>query len=195
MMKGNGDVVSKLMRSTDRLGFFRTLAPNKRGFVLLGLPKRVQQELMNSLSDEELVELLNYLDPDKITDLLYNIKPRRRERILKKFSEAMKKKVEFLLKFDPRTAAGIMSLDYVEVSKDMTFEEVSKLIEKHEKRTGKFPALLVVEDGYPVGELPAHVLALGKRKEKVGKYVKHVPMIRYDKDESCLLYTSPSPRD
>jgi len=46
-----------------------------------------------------------------------------------------------------------MSLDYIELDRDNTFNEVEKIIKKHEKRTGKIPALLVIEDGFIVGEI------------------------------------------
>jgi len=169
-----------------RISIFREIPINDQGFILLSLPKKLQREIMNKLSDRELVELLDYLDPDEATDLLRNI-GKRSKKILKKLGREIREKVEFLLKFDPRTAAGLMSLDYVEVEKNITFEQISKIIQKHEKRTGKFPTILVVQDGFLVGELPAHTLAIGKRNEKIGKYVKKVPSIEYDKNEREIV--------
>ncbi len=182
------NLVDEIVSSPERrISIFREIPVNDQGFVLLNLPKKLQREIMNKLSDKELVELLDYLDPDETTDLLQNIGIRRRKKILKKLSKEVREKVEFLLKFDPRTAAGLMSLDYIEVEKNVTFEQISKIIQKHEKRTGKFPAILVVQDGFLVGELPPHTLAIGKRKEKIGKYVKKVPSIEYDKNEREII--------
>ncbi len=171
----------------NRISIFREIPANKQGFILLGLSKRLQKEIIGKLSDEELVELLNYLDPDEATDLLRNTEAKRRKKVLKKLGKEIREKVEFLLKFDPRTAAGLMSLDYVEVNKNITFEQVSKVIQKHEKRTGKFPTILVVQDGFLIGELPAHTLAIAERKEKISKYVKRIPSIRYDKNEREIV--------
>ena len=171
----------------NRISIFREIPANKQGFILLGLSKRLQKEIMGKLSDEELVELLNYLDPDEATDLLRNTEAKRRKKVLKKLGKEIREKVEFLLKFDPRTAAGLMSLDYVEVNKNITFEQVSKVIQKHEKRTGKFPTILVVQDGFLIGELPAHTLAIAERKEKISKYVKRIPSVRYDKNEREIV--------
>jgi len=170
-----------------RISIFREIPVNDQGFILLSLPKKLQREIMNKLSDKELVELLDYLDSDETTDLLQNIGIKRSKKILKKLGRELREKVKFLLKFDPRTAAGLMSLDYIEVEKNITFEQISKIIQKHEKRTGKFPAILVVQDGFLVGELPAHTLAIGKRKEKIGKYVKKIPSIEHDKNEREIV--------
>jgi len=80
-----------------------------------------------------------------------------------------------------------MSLDYIEVDKNTTFEQLSKIIQKHEKRTGKFPAILVVQDGFLAGEIPAHTLAIAKRKEKISKYIKKIPSIEYNKSEHEIV--------
>lgn len=166
---------------------FDEIPINVRGFALLDLPKKKRQEIMNGLNDDELLKILHYLSPDEVTDLLQCMETKRRRRILKKLSSDIREKVDYLLKFNPRTAAGMMSLDYIEVKEDTTFEQLAKIIKKHEQRTGKFPHILVVKDGLLVGELPAHVLALHKGKEKIKKYVKKVPTIRYNANENEII--------
>ncbi len=170
-----------------RISVFRKIPVNKQGFLLLSFSKRLQQEIMNKLSNKELLKLLDYLDPDEITDLLQNINPRRSKRILKELGKEIREKVELLFKFDPGTAAGLMSLDYVEVNKNITFKQLSGIIHKHEKRTGKFPTVLAVEDGFLIGEVPAYSLALAKKGEKINKYIKKIPTIEYDSSEEEVI--------
>ena len=171
----------------ERISIFREISENNQGFVLLNLSKRLRQEIMSKLSDRELIELVDYLDPCKATDLLQNVDDKRRKKLLGKLGKEIKEKIEFLLKFNPKTAAGIMSLDYVEVSKNTTFEQLSKIIQKHEGKTGKFPTILVIEDGFLIGELAGYVLALHKGKEKINKYIQELPHIKYDKDEGEVI--------
>jgi magnesium transporter len=45
----------------------------------------------------------------------------------------------------------------------------------------------MIDNGKLLGELPGHVLALHKGKEKIDKYVKRVPHIRYDNDEKDVI--------
>ena len=94
---------------------------------------------------KEIVTILHYLDPDDATDLVQRLKNNRRKLIIRKLDASLKDKVEYLLKFDPRTAAGLMSLDYVIVKKGIKFQEVYKTLKKHELRTGRTPAILVAE--------------------------------------------------
>ncbi|MEA2038038.1 MAG: magnesium transporter [Nanoarchaeota archaeon] len=188
--KLDSNLKSRLILERDkRIAIFREIQVNNQGFVLLSLSKPLQRKILDELNNKEIDKLLRFLDPDEVTDLLQKLKERRRNKIIDELSENIREKVEFLLKFNPKTAAGMMSLDYIEIEKKMSFEQISRIVEKHEKRTGKFPAILVVEDGFLLGELHGHSFALAKPKEKIGKYTKHIPHIKYDKDQSEILDT------
>jgi magnesium transporter len=189
--KEEQEIIYKLITlpHVSKLEFFRSIPINKRGFVLLKLPKRYRREILQDLSKEEIVEMLHYLDPDETVDLLQSTSRRRRGAVLKDLSDEIRHKVAYLLKFKPSSAAGIMSLDYIEVNKDTTFEELSELVQKHEKRTGKFPTIFVVQDGFLVGELEGHVLALHKGREKIAPYIKKIPTVKYNESEEQIIRT------
>lgn len=120
--------------STKGLEKFRNLPINKQGFTLLSLSKKIQKSIINNLKANELLSLLSYLDPDEVTDLLQNCDIRKRKKIIEKMSESVKEKVEFLLKFDSKSAAGIMSLDYIVIDIKAKFEDVYSSVKKHEKK-------------------------------------------------------------
>lgn len=170
-----------------RLTIFRDIDVSQQGFVLLKLSKRIRGSILEDLDNDELINLLNQLDPDKATDIIQELKPHRADRITSKLSDQVREKVETLLSFNPRTAAGLMNLDYVVIEPGSSFQDVSENILEHEKRTGKFPAILVVDSGKLIGELQGHELALHKGNEKIDKYVKRVPSIRFDNDERKVV--------
>lgn len=182
------NVMRRIMSSPKkRITIFRETPVNIQGFILLNLSRRFRDDILNELEEEEIIKLLHYLDPDKATDLLQCIDKHRRKNVTKRLSDDKRGKVEFLLRFNPKTAAGIMSLDYVEVEKKATIREVSKTIQEHEKRTGRFPTILIVEDGFFIGELPGHSIAMRKGDDKVGRHIKNIPKIRYDIDENEVI--------
>jgi len=172
--------ISYRLISSPKKAILKEIPIEKRGFVLLRLSKFVQQKLLDQLNTEEIVNILNYLAPDDITDILQNIlDQKKRTSVIAELGSDTRKKVEFLLKFNPRTAAGLMSLDYIKVNNTLTFTQVSNIIQEHEKRTGKFPTILVVDKiDNLVGELPGHVFALHKKTEKISNYAEHVPVIK-----------------
>jgi magnesium transporter len=96
-----------------------------------------------------------------------------------------------LLQFDPDTAAGLMNLDYILVEKGETIAETSKKFRVHEKRTGRSPAIIVLdEEGKVAGYVPGHQLGFGLKAERVNKYVKRIPTIRFSAshDEVVQLF-------
>jgi len=177
--------ISYRLISSPKKAILKEIPIEKRGFVLLRLSKAVQQKLLNQLNTEEIVNILNYLAPDIIQNILDQ---KKRKSVIIELSSETRKKVEFLLTFNPRTAAGLMSLDYTKVKKDITFSQISDIIREHEKRTGKFPTILVVDkQDVLIGELPGHVFALRKKKEKINNFIEKVPTINHSKDESRVL--------
>lgn len=187
--KTNSDPHVSIMRAkpSSRMEFFRGLEPAEQSQLILKLPRRVQAELLGGLSVEEAVVCLHYLSPSDVTDVLQRLETKRQVRILAALSEEIKSKVEFLLKFDPRTAAGMMSLDYIEVDNHATFAEAADLLKRHEKQTGKFPTVLVLEGVKLLGEVPGHEFALHRSSDKVAKAVKRVTKIKYNSDEKEVM--------
>lgn len=171
----------------ERLALLKTAPAPHRGHILLHLKNTHQKQLLAELSTKEVIALLNHLDPDKATDLLQQIEPSRAKRISKQLSELIKEKVEFLLKFDPRTAAGLMSVDYILVPAESTFREVALTGLDHEKRTGKFPAILVEENERLMGELPMQELILHHGRNHIRHHVKKIPTITYSSDVNEVL--------
>jgi magnesium transporter len=163
-----------------KIEFFKNIKKEEQGFVLLRCPKKNQKELLNYLNEQEIFEFIKYLDPDETTDLLQIINPDKKYNLIKKLNEDIKEKVNYLLKFDPASAAGIMNLDYIEIDKNITFKALSQMIIKHEKRTGKFPTILVLKEGILLGELKGHSLSLHDKNKKIYNYVKPIGLIKYN---------------
>jgi len=186
-MKKYDQVLKELSSSNDRVIKFRGIEPNEQGMILLSCSKVIKKRILTEISNEEVLDLIKYLDPDDATDLLQNLSPKRGKKIVEQLDAVTKDKVEFLLKFDPRTAAGIMSLDYITVHNGSKFSDAFMLIKKHEIRTGRSPAILVVEAGYLVGEIPWRVLIQRKQAEKINKYVKKVQTTRFDREEQEVV--------
>ena len=167
----------------NRLDLFRRLSAMEQGTALLGLSPRVQKHILKHINDDELLDLLNYLDPQQVTRLLRRIDQKRASRVLERVNERVRDKVEYLLRFNPRAAAGLMSVNYVTVEGDSHFRDVSTILEGEERATGVFPTIVVMDGSHLVGELPGHALVLAKPSEKIASHVKKLPSIRYDATE------------
>lgn len=168
-----------LFKKDKRTELFLGLSPQKRLLLLRSLTPSVRKEILQHVPDQEVVALIHAVDPDEATDMLQLLTAKRREKILQMVSAELKESLSTLLAFDAETAAGLMTLDYIQVSPDDTITEVARKFEAHEKATGRPPVILVMDDGRLAGFLPGHKLGLGRASEKIGKYIKHMPSVSY----------------
>ncbi len=183
MALSDRSLVNQLVNSpSTRLVLFRGIEPTRQGYILLKLSTRIQRDLLQKLSDDEILNFLNPLDPDKATDILQEIQGSRSKKITERLNDYVREKVEFLLKFNPKAAAGLMHLNYIIVSKNTKLSAVLEEIADYEKKNAKFPSILVVEDNKLIGELPGYSLALHKSNEVNEKLIRKIPSIRYDSE-------------
>jgi magnesium transporter len=157
-----------------RVYIFLELESKYRPAVFLMLSNRVKKDLISKLPEVDILDLLGKLDPDDTTDALQLMSKKQQAYFLDKLSTDIKETVTNLLKFDPETAAGLMSIDYILVDIDDDFETVAKKFKEHDKRTGRPPVVIVMSNDDLIGYLPAYRFGLTKPNEKIKKFVNDI---------------------
>ena len=168
-----------LFRKDNRTNLFLSLDADGRVDMLRTVTKSVRRDILMKAPDGELVTILQSLDPDEATDMLQSITKNKREKVLALLSQELKDSLSTLLAFDPDTAAGLMTLDYIQADVSDNIESVAKKFMNHEKQTGRPPVILVLTDNRRSGFLPGHALGLAAKSELIGKFVKRMPSISY----------------
>ncbi len=176
-----------LKNKKNRTNLFKTYPKQEQGFVLLSFNKSIQKDILNHLTDQEILAIIKFLDLDGTVDLLQQVPKEREKRIVKKLEEDIRQKITYLLKFDPESAAGMMNIDYIEIDENDTPNHIHKLLKKHEDSTGKIPNILVLKQGIPIGELPLSRLLHHKETESIKKHVKKTPIVYYKSDINSIL--------
>lgn len=182
-------VTDILFHKDKRTELFLELTPPRRLLLLRSLTPSVRKDILMHVPDADLVDILQMVDPDEATDMLQLLTPKRREKILQEVSNELKASLSTLLEFDAETAAGLMTLDYIQVTVEDSIAEVARKFKAHEKATGRPPVIVVMkEDGKLAGFLPGHELGFGRVTEKIGKYVKRLPSISYAATHDEVLH-------
>lgn len=170
-----------------RLEIFRELPIEKKRDIILRLSNRLKYAIVTALTKEELVSVLEHMDTDEATDILRILPVNRRDPIVVEINEQIKAGVSLLLQFDSETAAGLMSVDYIQVEAEDSITSVAKQVKIHEDRTGRLPAILVMDSGRLLGFLPGHALGLSRTREKAIKYVKKIITVNYKSKTNDVL--------
>jgi CBS domain-containing protein len=94
------------------------------------LDSQHQVEFVEGRSDEEVAELLGRMESDDAADLIDELPAERREHVIELLPPAQRRRVRTLLGFDPATAGGLMSLDFVCMYSQATREEVLERVSR-----------------------------------------------------------------
>jgi magnesium transporter len=166
-------------KHTKRIELFLEQPLEKRVTLLRAVTPKIRKDVVRHIPINDLVNVLEVVDPDEATDILQLLTRHKREETLQKLSEELKDSLSTLLEFDPATAAGLMTLDYIQVDVSDDIADVAKKFKAHEHKTGRPPVILAMNKDKLVGFLPGHELGFAKTSDNIQDLVKRIPSISY----------------
>lgn len=178
----NRELVKRIIYSHKRIKLFRELPVEKQAEVIIKLHYNVIKKIIVKLSDKEIVGFLKFLDLDEATDILQILEKKHAKKIISQLERETKEKIQLLLRFDKESAAGLMTLDYIQVDESSTIKKIIQLATKHEKVTGKFPTILVTKNNLLLGEIQQHTLFRLNPDKKINQSYKKIPTVYYNQD-------------
>ena len=133
---------------------FSLLKTEEEGDVLFELGEEIQQDLISSISNEELAEAVKELELDEIVDILQNLPEERMKKILSGMSQIDRKRIEVGLTFPENTAGGLLNTDVISVRPENSVEVVTTYLRGQKKLPENTDKIFVVnnENEY-LGEL------------------------------------------
>ena len=133
---------------------FSLLKTEEEGDVLFELGEEIQQDLMSSISNEELSEAVKELELDEIVDILQNLPEERMEEILSKMSQVDRKRIEMGLTYADNTAGGLLNTDVISVRPNNSIEVVISYLRGQKNLPENTDKIFVVNsDNEYLGEL------------------------------------------
>jgi magnesium transporter len=176
-----------LFRKDKRIELFLAEPSERRLELLRTVTPNVRKEILMRIPDGDLITVIQAADPDEATDILQLISRHRRQKVLQLLSAEVRDSLSTLLEFDPDTAAGLMTLDYIQVDSNDTVASVATQFKRHETRTGRPPVILAMDNGKLAGFMPGHQLGFGRQTEHIGKYVKRIATISYAANHAAVV--------
>ena len=108
----------------DRVAAFISALPVERAAdVLEYLDEELRTELLETMSARQAAELVTEMTPDDRTDALEDLEEESADEILLEIPAAERAETEKLLGYEPDTAGGLMTTEFVSVSEDTPVEE------------------------------------------------------------------------
>jgi magnesium transporter len=172
----------------ERLTRMRALSLSEQSAVLQELSPHVQQIILSKLKTSEIVDILDHLDPRQAENILARIKDQaRRLKIIKKLKGDVREKIEYFLRFHPKATTSLISFNYILLSIKSTVGESAEAIEEHFEDTGKFPEILVQENGKLVGEVSMSTLVKERNTASLRRFVLPVQTVTYQSEVADIV--------
>jgi magnesium transporter len=132
--------VAELLERDQLHAFLSALGSARAADVLEYLDYDLRAEYLESVSPRQAAELVTEMTPDDRADTLEEIDEERVEEILSEIPTDARLETEKLLAYEPDTAGGLMTTEFVQVSADMTVETALENV-RAVARSGKKEAM------------------------------------------------------
>jgi magnesium transporter len=120
--KDLADVAEMLPR--DKLGeFLRVLGPARAADVVEYLDDEIRIDLLEEMSPAQAAALVSAMTPDERADVLEELEEETADEILHDLSDEARQETERLLQYEPDSAGGLMTTEFVSVALDMSIQD------------------------------------------------------------------------
>ena len=141
----------------ERVAEFLGVLPSPRAAqVLEYLDEELRAELLERMSSEVAAKIVSEMNPDDRADVLEELEEETADDILSDLPAEARQETERLLQYEPDSAGGLMTTEFVSVERHLTIEAALALV-RVAARSGQREAMhaiyVVDEDGLLVGVL------------------------------------------
>jgi len=170
---------------TGQVLVIRLLPPEKAAEVVAELPDEVQRDLiLNLFTKREVARILNEIDPDEGADLIGLLDEEEGEEALEQVEPEQAEAIRALVAYDPETAGGRMTTEYVTVSPTLTVEEALATLKKELDNESITNLYVVDGDGRLIGVMSVREILEAAPKSFVSEVMtKGVISARVDEDQ------------
>lgn len=167
----------------ERVSILRSLSIPEKAAAFQTLSPYVQQSILKQLKTNEIVEILDHLDLQHAQRIVSRIQSgKKRDKVVSRLQGEVKEKIEYFLRFHPKATLSLINFNYLFLANDITIGETAKLIDEHYIETGRYPELLVHENGELKGEVPFAVMVKERNTSQLKKFTQPVEHITYQAD-------------
>jgi magnesium transporter len=153
------------------------LSSGKLGDVISELDEAALQQFVQIISEEHLVKALQTIDPDDAADLIAMLPEEKRGNIIEKLDAEQKHAVGTLLGYEPETAGGIMTTEYVALSANTTLTEAVEKLRDHEVAKEIFDIYVIDDSDQLVGVVNFRDIVLNRGDKILADIMDKEPIV------------------
>jgi magnesium transporter len=169
--------VLESLPAAQRDAAWQLIRKERRGAILLELAEAVQTDLVEQLSDDELVTLGSQLPYTDFADLIENLPEERAGDVMARLGASERQQVQTALSFPEDSVGALMEPDAVTVRDDLTLEQATAALRGRRGLPEQLTSVFVVDRANVLqGVLPLARLLLGEPGVKVASVMDADPV-------------------
>jgi magnesium transporter len=136
--------------------FLAALPKDRAAEVLEYLDEELRAEVLQAMTAQQAAALVTEMNPDERADVLEELDEERAEEIVDEMPDDTRRETQQLRRFDPDSAGGLMTTEFVAVEANTSVEEALRrvrVIARSEKREAMHAIYTTDEDGRLAGVL------------------------------------------
>ncbi len=132
----------------EKLALFKSLETIVQRKVFTDLATQEKQDLIEQLSDMEAADLLENIPADEATDVLSTLSKEKILHLTHRMENETAKELRKLLGFAKDSAGGLMTTEYLYLTREGTVADALKIIKDHASFPGNIYHIYVVDEGH-----------------------------------------------
>jgi magnesium transporter len=132
--------------------FLAALPKDRAASVLEYLDEELRAEVLEAMTSEQAAELVIAMTPDERADVLEELDEERADEIVEEMPEQARRETQALRSYDPDTAGGLMTTEFVSEAASTTVEEALRKV-RVIARSGKREAIYAIYTTDETGRL------------------------------------------
>ena len=159
-----------------RTSLFKRLSVETAADALEETSPEVTAELLDEVPAERAADILEEMDPDEAADVLGEMPQETRSELLEAMETPEAKEVQDLLRYDPRSAGGLMTPDVIKLSGETTAEQTLAEIRRRADELHLIYEIFVVDGaGILQGECTLKDLLVGSPTSPLRELMREPP--------------------
>ena len=171
--------------SEERHALWRLVQDHERGQVLLEASENVWDDLIDEMSDRDILDALQTLDIDEQIYLVQHLPRNLTGRLLASLPADERARVRQVMHYEKNSVGAIMEFGVITVRPDVTLGTVQRYL----RRLGKMPdntdkLFVTSRDKTLLGELELKTILLNSTQRKVSEVMENEPMVFSPEDDA-----------
>jgi magnesium transporter len=170
----------------DATYIFKILSSEQTAEILLELEEDLREDILERLSPKEIAEELDELETNDAVDIISELSPEIKEEVISELQDMEHAKdIVELLRYDERTAGGLMHKELVKVNENWTVLTCVKQMRVQAGNVSRVHSIYVVDDEDRLkGRLSLKDLLISPTKKPISDvYIPKVTFVKVDTED------------